>query len=184
MHCNAKEGTQEMHKSELESHYYEITDLYDLAESLVETLEDERVTNKQSQLELVEPLIDQVGDSADVLCEEFIALAEGKRLMKGRSKNKIEGALRRIYAAIDEYKTKVGHQAGEAMDEFRNVADPIVKKIKRQMEAVIAGIMHLVALSLDKIMSKHDVEELKRRQSQIAMMLHAAGQGMAPGQQV
>ena len=162
-------------KEELQEKYYDITELYDLAQELIETVESEFVKQPKAQLKLVEPLAEEVGDAADVLTEEFIALADGKK--KFRNKSRIEGALRKVYMAIEAYHQEVSASAGDLKTGFRNIADPIVKKIKRQMEVVIATFLEFVDLSLDRIMHKSEIENLKQRQEKIALMLHAASQG-------
>jgi sugar-specific transcriptional regulator TrmB len=159
--------------AELEQNYYEITELYDLAEELVNTVE--AADNPGDQLELVEPLINEVEEAADILSEEYMELAE--RQGKSPNKTRIEGALRKLYTAIDAYNKKVNLKAGAAVEGFRNMADPIVKKITRQLESVVAAFIDFVELSLNRIMSQSHAEELKRRQEKIAMMLHQIGQG-------
>jgi hypothetical protein len=53
----------------------------------------------------------------------------------------------------------------------------IVRKVKRQLEVVITHFVDFITLSLDRIMQKHDVEELKHRHASIALMLHQQAQG-------
>ena len=160
---------------ELQQHYYEITELYDLAEALVDTVEHEETQNPELQLSVVEPLIDEIGEATDILTEEYMAIVEGS---KPRSKNtKMEGALRRIYVAIDAYHKRAEQAAQNTASTLRNLADPIVKKIVRQMEAVVAALIDFVDLSLNRIMSTSYAEELRKRQEKISMMLHAIGQG-------
>ncbi len=161
--------------SEMEEKYYEITELYDLAQELINTVESEFVHHRSQQFSLVEPLVEELSEAADVLTDEFMAIAESKG--KPKNKNRIESAMRKVYAAIDHYHKQVGAVVGETHTGFRNIADPIVKKIKRQMESVIAVFIDFVVLSLDRIMHKSEVEELKQRQEKIAIMLHAAAQG-------
>jgi hypothetical protein len=158
--------------SEMEQKYYEVMDLYALADELVSTVESNLVTDPEAQLALVEPLVEVIGASTDVLTEEFIALCDGKANRKTVAKKKIEDALRQVYVAISEYSAK----SAEVVQGVSNVAEPIVKKIKRQLEVVIAAFIDFVALSLDRVMQKHDVEELKQRQEKIAMMLHSVSQ--------
>lgn len=161
-----------------EQHYYEITELYDLVDELASTVEHDAVKNKEAQMDLLEPLIVHISDAADVLTEEFIVIAENKTKKKTKTANKgrIESALRKIYMAIDEYQQTVAQSASQAAGAFRNVADPIVNKIKRQMETVVANFMEFVQLSLDRIMHKSQIEELKQRQERIALMLHQGTQ--------
>ncbi|MBN8543437.1 MAG: hypothetical protein J0M34_04145 [Alphaproteobacteria bacterium] len=158
--------------NEMEQKYYEVMELYSLADELVLSTESNLVANPDAQLDLVEPLADAMGSSADILTEEFIALVDGKANRKTIAKKKIEDALRQIYTAISDYSEK----SAQMMHGVSNVADPIVKRIKRQLEAVIAVFVDFVTLSLDRIMQKNDVEELKQRQEKIALMLHSMGQ--------
>src|SRR5688572_4823949 len=80
---------------DLQEKYYDITELYDLSQELLDTVESEFVKQPKEQFALIEPLAEEVGDAADILTEEFIAFAEGKKKM--RNKNRIEGALRKVY---------------------------------------------------------------------------------------
>lgn len=173
-HTGTAEGQMMANMAELEQHYYEITELYDLAEELVDTVESEFVQDPQAQLALVEPLIDEVGEATDVLSEEFIGIAEGR---KKASATRIEGALRRIYTAIDAYHKRVDAALDGVKTGFRNIADPIVKKLTRQLETIVAALIDFVDLSLDRIMSHSHAEELRKRQEKIALMLHQIGQG-------
>jgi len=158
--------------SEHEQKYYEVMDLYALADELVGTVESNLVTNPEAQFALIEPLVEAIGTSTDILTEEFITLCDGKANRKTIAKKKIEDALRQVYVAISEYSAK----SAEVMHGVSNIADPIVKKVKRQLEVVIAAFIDFVSLSLDRVMQKHDVEELKIRQEKIAIMLHSAAQ--------
>lgn len=161
---------------ELEQHYYEITELYDLAAELVDTVDSELVLNPAEQLAIIEPLADEVGESADILAEEFIHIAENQGKGKPKNKSRIESALRKIYAAIDAYNHRVNAGLGEKAVGLRNVADPIVKKIKRQIEVVVAALIDFIELSLDRIMQRSHIDEMKTHQEKIAMMIHQATQ--------
>jgi len=156
----------------LEQDYHEITELYHLADDLIMTTEHEMITEKDEQIDLVEPLVSAVAESTDILGEEFIGLAEGKAGRKNVAKGRIENALRKVYMAIHDYSRR----SAEASSVVRKVTDPIVTRIKRQLEVVVATLMEFVHISLDLIMQKNDVEELKQRQERIALMLHAMGQ--------
>jgi uncharacterized protein YhhL (DUF1145 family) len=165
--------------AELELKYHDITELYDLAEELVETVESEFVVDPESQLMLIEPLAETVGESADILSEEFLAMAnQQKSTNNSRSKTKIESALRKVYVAIDHYRKQVSSAAKNASQALMNIADPIVEKIKRQVEVIVAMMVDFVDISLDRIMQKAYIEELKQRQEKIAVMLHGISHGI------
>ncbi len=165
----------------LEDNYFEIEALYDMAEELLDTVESDFVKDPEAQLTLVEPLAAQIGETADILCDEFMAHAEASAAGKKHqgNKNKVEGALRKAFAAIEEYRANVMEMGEEGYNGLRNIADLVAKKIKRQLEAVVAIVIDFVELSLDRIMHKSAIEQLKQRQEKIAMMLHNLGQSPA-----
>lgn len=159
----------------LELKYHDITELYNLAEELINTVESEFVTNPEAQLALVEPLVEAVGDSADVLTEEFISVAGSGQKVNSRRKGRIEAALRRIYVAIDEYGKAVANSGVKASKSLLNIADPVVERIKRQVEVIVSNFIDFVDITLERIMQKSHLEELKQRQEKIASMLYHAG---------
>jgi len=146
--------------TEWEEKYYDVTELYVLADDLLKTVE--QAEDAQGQLDLVEPLIELVGESADVLSEAYISLCEGKN--KTQAKSRIEGVLRKAYAGLNAFSARVRDQ--------KNAALAVVKKIKRQLEQVIVNFMEFTVLSLDRIMQKQDVEEIKQRHAHLSAMLH------------
>lgn len=159
---------------ELEARYQEITTLYDQAEELVATVESDFVKNPQAQLDLVEPLVREIGDATDVLAEEFVLVAESKKFKTANkaSKKRIEGALRKIYVAIGEYKVRAKATGKKAQGAIQNIADPIIAKIQRQLEKVVVVFMEFVQASLFNIMNKAEAEALRARDTRIAMMMH------------
>jgi hypothetical protein len=159
---------------ELEEKYGEIMHLYDLADDLAATVDEKFVDDLEQQFLLVEPLIDQLGESTDVLTEEFINLAEGKP--EQLSRPNIESALRKVYAAIDNYFMMAGAKLKQTVKSVRNIADPIVHKIKEELERVIVIFMEFVKLSLDTVMHKKELEELRRKEKLVAFQLHEVAQ--------
>jgi hypothetical protein len=157
----------------LELNYHQIANLYDMAEDLIATSEDERVLDHDEQIDLIEPLVAQIGESTDILCEEFIEVA-GKNQKNSNSRGRIEGALRRLYMAIDNYNQQANKKLKGTLEGIRNIADPIVEKIKHHIEFVITIFFDFIDLSLDKIMTKSHIQELKKRQEKIFQMLHLA----------
>lgn len=160
---------------ELEQHYGEITTLYDYAEELVETIESDFVADPEQQLELIEPLVNEVGTAADILTEEYLNLAEAKKhglpTNKAR-RSRIEGALRKVYTAINDYRERADQGSKKARQALSNIADPIVNKIQRQVEKVVVAFMEFVQLSLDRIMNKVEFDLLKQREARVALMMH------------
>lgn len=159
---------------DFEAKYLEITTLYDMAEELVNTVESKLVSDPNSQMDIVEPLINEIGDAADVLTQEFIYIAESKKnktTMKA-SKTNIESALRRLFSAINDYHGRVKNISKRAHGAIMNIADPVVQKIQRQVELVIVVFLEFLQISLQSILGKAELEALKVRDSRIALMMH------------
>lgn len=150
-----------------EQRYYDITELFLLNDELLATVTASE--NPEAQLQLVEPLIEAIAESAETLTDEYIALCEGDPKRKNSAKSRVEGALRKIYVAV--------HDIGKRVQDTRNAAHGVMVKIKRQLEHVVSHFMDFLSLSLDRIMQKNDVEELKQRHANIALMLYSMHQG-------
>ena len=166
---------------EFESKYQEITKLYDYAEELVSTVESQFVKDPAAQLQVVEPLINELSDATDVLTEEFLFIAESKRYKTpGKvSKAHIESSLRKIFAALADYQARVRDTAKKAHGAIANIADVIVKKIERQAEQIVVIFLEFINISLLNVMGKPALESLKARDPRvIALMMqqHAMSQ--------
>lgn len=163
---------------ELEIRYNDITTLYDMAGELVDTVENRFTQNTEAQWGIVEPLINEIGDATDVLTEEYIHIAEGvKKNMPGKvSKARIESAMRRMYAAINDYRARVKSYAQLAHDTVENIADPIVNKIQRQMERIVVIFLEFIQLSLASIMNQAELSQLRTREARVALMMHDMAQ--------
>ena len=154
--------------------YDDIMSLYDYADELAETIGSDFVENPQNQLALVEPLIQQLEESTDVLTEEFINFADEKP--KRTSKGRIEKALRKIYSAMDEYTVRLHGSLKRKSNKMKNIADAILLKIKEKMEIVIVSFLNFTQLSLDRVMHKQELEEIKRNQQHVFFQLHNLSQ--------
>lgn len=159
---------------EYSQQYEDIMALYDYADELAETIESEFAESASAQLSLVEPLILQLEESADVLTDEFIQFAKGTA--KRTSRGKIEKALRKIYTAMDEYTLKLHGSLKKTSKAITNVADAIILKVKEKVEDVIIAFLHFTQLSLDRVMQKHELEEIKRNQQHVFFQLHNQAQ--------
>lgn len=149
-----------------EQKYYDITELFALNDELLATVPAS--ADPEAQLELIEPLVEAIGESTDLLTDEYVALCEGDPKRKTAAKGRVEGALRKVYVAMKNFSARA---------DARNTAHAVIKKLKRQLEHVVSHFMDFMTLSLDRIMQKNDVEELKQRHANIALMLHTIQQG-------
>jgi len=160
---------------EFENKYNEITSLYDFAEELVSTVESNFVSDPSGQLEIVEPLINDLSDETDMLAAEFLLIVDSKRhkTQSKASKKHIESSLRKIFAALNDYHARVRDIAKKAHGSIMNIADVIVKKIQRQVENIAIIFLEFIHISLANIMGKMELEALKVRDPRIvALMMH------------
>ena len=160
--------------SELEQHHQDITALFDMAEELVATVESKFASDPNAQLLIVESLATEVADAADILSEEFIAVVEAHDKPK-TGRKRVEMAFRKIFSAISDYNARVKAVAKVNASTIKNIADPIVEKIKRHAEQLVAIFVDFVDLSLERIMHKSEIDELRQRDAKIALMLHQLG---------
>lgn len=146
--------------------YDSITMLYDIAEDLASTVENKMVRNPDEHFMLIEPLINDVADSADVLAEEYINVLEAPSLKKS-AKLKVEKALRKIFMALENYRKRVEELGSETVAILSKTVDPVVEKIVKQTEKIMVIFMHLLEISLDRIMHKQQLEEFRRNNDRL-----------------
>ena len=163
-------GTNKSQNHMWEQKHEDIVELFALNEALIDTVQE--AVDQEAQLELLASLIEAIGESADLLSEEYIGLCSGATAVRATAKTKVEGSLRKVYMAMNAFNQRA--------KDARNAAHIIVKKVKRQLEQVIANFVEFVTLSLDRIMQKQDIDELNEHHASIALMLQSAhnpGQG-------
>lgn len=163
--------------NDYKSRYNDIVSLCDCAEELLATVENPAVTDKHAQLDIIEPMVNEIADASDVLAEEFLLIAESKKARSTHkfSKKRIESALRRILVAFNEYQESVVRLAKKTNNAAANLAKPIIKKIQLQLDKVIAIFFEFAQISLQSIMNKAELDALKVRDKNITLMLHQFG---------
>lgn len=155
----------------LQESYDQIVAMYDMADELVSTVMKSPQEVQEAHFHLVNPLVLQLEESADILTEEFISLAEGKD-PPANHRNRIEAAFRKVYAAMDDCQKRMG----QAVQVVSQGVTPVLGKVKRHMERVISVFFGYVELTLDRIMQKNDLEQLKKNEEKVAEILHKASQ--------
>lgn len=166
--------TKEYSISDYKAGYNNITALCDCAEELLATVENSSINDPQTQLDMIEPLINEIADASDVLAEEFLLVAESKKTRGANkfSKKRIEAALRRIFVTVSEYQENVKLFAKKTNNSAVNITAPIIKKIQQQLDQVVAIFFEFVQISLQSIMNKTELDAFKARDSRIALMMH------------
>ena len=92
--------------SEQESVYNEIIDFYDFTEELVDTIEDDIAKDPITQLEIIEPLAEQIENSTDILSEEYRLYVSTEKTPNFLTRRKIAKAMKSIYFVLGECLNK------------------------------------------------------------------------------
>lgn len=161
-----------METTDYQANYRSILALYDVAQELVNTVEHPETVDIDTHLDMIEPIVEGVEESAEVLTTEYAHMTEGAKGAKKIKRKNVEGALRRFFAVIDEFKRKSGDLHGATFVSVTKIVAPLVEKLREAGEQVVAIFMQVVEIALDQIMHKADVEAVKRRNQVIAAMMH------------
>ena len=157
----------------MEEKYNAVTRIYDLADQLLSTVESPFVRDVEAQMNLVEPIINEISDATDILAEEFIHIAEGRRgTNKKVNKVRVENAFRKIFNALNDYQVRVKVISKKTHAALKNIADPLIRKIQLHIEEVVVMFLEFVQLSLASIMHKQQLEAIRVRDPRIALMMH------------
>lgn len=93
-------------KEQHENTYSSILKFYDFAEKLVSTVENEMVNDPAMQLDIIEPLVEQLEEATDVLSEEYRNFVRTGKEPGVFAKKRIEKAMGKIYASIQFCKNQ------------------------------------------------------------------------------
>lgn len=87
-------------KTLLQETYNQLLSFYDLAEELIDTVEQQPVESPLAQLEFIEPLVERVEYATDVLTEEYRQFAKTGDIPNEDAKKRIENALGNIFDVL------------------------------------------------------------------------------------
>lgn len=96
-----------MQTAEQKKTYDNIIKLYDFAEDLVEAVEKNPAKKPEERLKLVEPLIEQIEESAEMLAQVYISFVETGTQPDDETKIKVENSIQKMFEAISNYKDQV-----------------------------------------------------------------------------
>lgn len=86
--------------------YSELVALYDYAENLLDIVE-KHAQDVDADLDIVEPLIEQLTESADILTEAYRHFVETGQQPDEAQKQAIENAMERLYVAMAVCKKQI-----------------------------------------------------------------------------
>lgn len=152
--------------------YERIVQLYDVAEQLLNTVDEHVEEHRAAQLALIEPLVESIEESADILTEEYIALLATSGKSATQAKLRIESAFRKIYTAIEVYNTQTANRAKRYYKNIFNIADGIVSDLRDLTQKIVVSFMAMMELSVDRIMHTWDIENLRKKEALVALQMH------------
>ncbi len=94
-----------------EKTYNELISFYDFAEELIDTVENEAVSDPVNQLEFIEPLVEQIEIATDSLAEEYRNFLQTGKRPGFLVRRKIAKSLKNIYESLGECKKHSTKQA-------------------------------------------------------------------------
>lgn len=95
-----------MNKDEYREFYDEIVKFYDLAEVVIDVIENSN-EDTDVQVALAAPVIEQVRESADILTEAYLRFIENGEKLSNHDIKRIENAMRKIFASILNFKKEM-----------------------------------------------------------------------------
>ncbi|PIR32478.1 MAG: hypothetical protein COV36_04280 [Alphaproteobacteria bacterium CG11_big_fil_rev_8_21_14_0_20_44_7] len=87
--------------------YDNIARLYDHAENLLNSAYHEDVEDHEKFLAEIEPIIQQIENSANSIAEDFSTIIEKGELPTNAMKRRVNSSLRKILLAIQEYRASI-----------------------------------------------------------------------------
>jgi len=158
--------------AEGENNFKKIIALYDSAEELLQTVENQTEVDPEVHLDAVEPLIDAIEESADILSKEYSHLAEGVSGKSKINKRSVEGSIRKVFLAMNEYKDRLKKQSKPVAQAITKMTDGVISKLKKTIEDVVVVFLEVIDLGIEKLLQKQELEEMKKRNLRIAALMH------------
>lgn len=135
-----------------QNNYQEIMRLYDYAESLIETVDSNQSPDPSVQLEVVEPLIEEIEKTTDIISAEYREFALKNKKIDILTKKKVENALRTLYLAIirckDQAITQSAKKSKTDAPAFSfSLLSKIVDGLSKHLDKLLSLLSHAMKTS-------------------------------------
>lgn len=165
-------------KAEYDATHRAIEKLYDLADQLMMTLEDARAMHQDAQIDIIEPLVEEVVSAADQLSEQFCEYADSKDKKEAAGKFGFRPVFVRIFKAVDECLNKVNQTSAEVAENITTVIMPTVDGLLKHTEKLFGRLIHIVERTRDAVKKREEFYKMVVRESHIAQLFKKkSGQG-------
>jgi hypothetical protein len=94
-------------ESDFDLVFDKIASLYDHAENILKTAYHESVTDHEAFLAEIEPLVQQIEESANIIAEDFSSIIESGEDPTNAVKIRVNSALRKILLQIEEFRARI-----------------------------------------------------------------------------
>lgn len=125
--------------------YQDIMGFYRYAERLVDTVDDPATDNPEEQLEVVEPLIEEIEGSTEVIANEFRQFIKEGQPLGVLSQKRIETALRNIYLSMCDTQLRA---ANLPYKKAKRDLDMTYEHLSRHLEKVFSGLSKATHVAL------------------------------------
>jgi hypothetical protein len=158
--------------TDYEPDYLSIVQLFDYAESLVENVASSSGKRAAQRQEMVAGLVDSLETSTNELTEAFIEIAQADGKPKSFNHKKVEAAFRRIFTAIDQVTQSLSERTTRSLRDVQSQTRELVEALTTHLEHVVAVFLKYVDLSVSRFMHQQQIEEMKQRETHVALRLH------------
>jgi len=159
-----------------EGAYRDIIALYDLAEALMATVEDDRAIYKNEQADILEPLADDVLDAADQLSEQFCEFADAQDKKESARKFKLRNPFKKIFSSVNECLEAVYGSPAEIAENITTVLMPAVEGLVKHTEKLFGKLKLIIEKARDLVKNRKEFVAMISREAHIANLY----QQMAP----
>jgi hypothetical protein len=129
-----------------------LMELYDLAEELVETVDNPMVQDPEAQLSLIEPLIESIEETAGILHEEYTYYLHSGKKPGILNRKRMENAMRTLFLAIKKGKERIQllkekEEEGTLQSIFHGVTK-VMDKLSEHLEKVFSLLQTSLGVEL------------------------------------
>jgi methyl-accepting chemotaxis protein len=158
--------------AEYEEAYQDILVIYDIAEELSQTLHDARATHQADQVELVEPLVNDLLDAADDLSQQFCEFAGAADKKQAAKQFSMRDAFKKIFRSVNNAMESIQEIGGEVAENITTVMLPTLEKLVRHTERLFSRLVVLVEHSKDIVQRKRrEFHEMINVEAHVATLM-------------
>ncbi len=155
-----------------EQTYYDIVEFYDIAEALVDTVEDPRAQFHDEQMTLIENLAEEVVECSDELTEKYCQFVDARDRKRAARKFKFRNTFKRMFRAINGTCVDISDMPADMAENITALIMPAIERLLKQTEHVFSMLVTLVEKVRDASMKRREFRDMVMREAHMATMVH------------